>query len=108
MTLKYGPFLAPSVKVNMGMKDFSLQNMTLPCRDCYITGFQAELAFPNGTIANANNGMILHHAILYNANRRDVSCSTLERGIERNFGAGNERGIVDLTQQGSVLPENEN
>jgi len=100
VALSYGPFLVPSVKVNMGMKSFTTTNLALPCRDCYVTGFQADLRYPNGTIANVNTGMMLHHTILYNANRKDASCPDLERSIERNFGAGNERGIVDLTRKG--------
>ena len=98
--MSYGPFLVPSVKVNMGMKSFSIQNMDLPCRDCYITGFQPDLRYPNGTTANVDTGMMLHHTIMYNANRKDTSCPGLERSIERNFGAGNERGIADLTRKG--------
>ena len=98
--MTYGPFLVPSVRVNMGMKSFTVPNLALPCKDCHITGFQADLKYPNGSTANVDTGMMLHHAILYNANRKDTSCPNIERSIERNFGAGNERGIVDLTRKG--------
>jgi hypothetical protein len=96
--LKYGPYLAPSIKVNGGMKSFTEQHMVLPCQDCYITGFSAGLEYPNGTYANANTSMWLHHVILLNSARGDWTCPMGK--FERTFAAGNERGVLDLTVNG--------
>ena len=60
--IRYGPFMAPAVSNgNMGMKDFMEPLATMPCSDCLITIIKANLTYPNGSYANANTGMWLHH-----------------------------------------------
>jgi len=100
--LKYGPFLVPSVKEDMGMKEFQIEKMSLPCRDCYITAFAADLEYADGTYANANTSMWMHHMAILNINHTDASCPKhgSNHSIERIFAAGNERTVIDLTMNG--------
>jgi hypothetical protein len=84
------------------MTDFSTMNATKPCSDCLITWMQAGLVYPNGTYANANTGMWLHHTVLVSLGKPDAVCGN-EIGAERFFASGNERTIVDICANGSVL-----
>lgn len=58
--------------------------------------------YPNGTYANANTGMWLHHTVLETLGKSDAVCGNTTRG-ERFFASGNERSIVDICANGSVL-----
>ncbi len=84
----------------MGMQSLDFDDIILPCSDCYITSFQAGLEYVDGTYANANTSMWLHHAVILNPNRKDASCSTRANATERVFAAGNERSFIDLTLNG--------
>lgn len=96
--LKYGPFTVPGMDVNGGMERFVMK-MAIPCSDCLITHVRAELEYPDGSYANADTGMWLHHAVIYNMNRTDTTCPKLP---DRIFAFGNERTPLDLTLQGYV------
>ncbi|KAL1896157.1 hypothetical protein Sste5346_004900 [Sporothrix stenoceras] len=107
-----GPFAVPAMVANdtsdnNGMGTFQ-QLADLPCRDCYITGFSFGVRYgdgPNGSAgatANIDTGIYLHHGVLININRTDATCSAANGGnFQRMFGAGNERGYVDLTLNGT-------
>jgi len=95
----YGPFVVPPMNVNNGMKDFEYATVTFGCSDCTVTYMQAGLEYPNGTYANANTSLWLHHVVLYNTNNEDTVCGTNEPG-ERFFASGNERTPVNLCING--------
>lgn len=95
--MRYGPYAVPPMSENNGMKEFNELSAERPCVDCYITKLQAGLEYPNGTIANSDTGMWLHHAVLYDFGRQDLSCSNLPY---RFFASGNERTRLDLTLNG--------
>jgi hypothetical protein len=97
--LRYGPYTVPPNSENNGMKEFNDQSAERPCTDCYITKLQAGLEYPNGTIANSNTGMWLHHAVLYDFGRKDLSCPDLPY---RFFASGNERTRLDMTLNGYI------
>jgi len=80
-----------------GMKTFPEPNAAMPCHDCLITGYLPNLIFEDGTTANANKGMWLHHIGLSNLNRSDAACEDFP---ERIVATGNEREAVDLTLAG--------
>jgi hypothetical protein len=66
----------------------------MPCSDCFITGFNANLELADGTEANANTGMWLHHTVFLNEIRKDNACP---KSHDRWIGAGNERTRLDFT-----------
>jgi hypothetical protein len=92
--LRYGPFTAPTSHEKHGMKEFNELDVEKPCKNCLITSLQAGLEYPNGSYANANTGMWLHHIVTYDFARKDVACPDLPY---RFFASGNERTPLDLT-----------
>ena len=58
---------------------------------------------PNGTYANANTSLWLHHIVLYNINNLDTVCGSNEPGEQRFFASGNERSPVNLCINGWAL-----
>jgi len=110
--LRYGPYRVP----NMGHKNmlgeggmlsnYPHGNLEKPCEgECTIIGMSAGLEYANGTNANIDSGMWLHHTVFFNAGpgREDPTCMDKEisvphvttgataRSSERFFASGNER-----------------
>jgi len=81
------------------MKEFS-DPVEMPCTDCLITGFLAGLEFEDGSNANANTGMWLHHTAFLNLNQSDTTCPDYP---SRFLASGNERTPLDLTNGGYVF-----
>jgi hypothetical protein len=98
--LRYGPYTIPATNQSMGMKEFNEMSALKPCVDCYITSLRAGLEYPNGTIANSDTGMWLHHAVLYDFGRKDLTCPDLPY---RFFASGNERTPLDMTLKGYAI-----
>ncbi|MBB3063610.1 hypothetical protein [Microbulbifer rhizosphaerae] len=84
--------------------------VTKPCQDCYITSIEPNLVLADGSIANFNNGTMLHHVVNMNFSRPDVTCRPnifsdkpiqrlggLSGGNERFFAAGNERTRIAIS-----------
>jgi hypothetical protein len=80
-----------------GMKDFTIAKAEMPCNDCLITNWVASLEFNDGSTANANTGMWLHHVVYFNLNRTDTICDSYP---DRFAASGNERTPVDITVGG--------
>ena len=82
----------------MGMEGFAVTGATKPCPGsgvgCLVLTARAGLEFEDGTVANANTGMWLHHVVVANSGRKDAVCEKLP---ERWFASGNERGGIDYT-----------
>ena len=97
--ITYGPFHMPGIDdaQSHGMLSFKSRTARMPCQECLITGYVVDLLLENGTAANANNGMWLHHIGLMNMNRNDAACDDYPDRITVN---GNERTPVDLTLAG--------
>jgi len=95
VTLKYGPFSIPgSTKDKMGMIENNFAfNVARPCSNCFITGMQAGLLNDQGAPANVNTGLWLHHMVMFDNARQDVTCPGLGVGTfgQRFFSSGNER-----------------
>lgn len=91
----YGPFVVPSMDINNGMQNFEFASVKFGCKNCTVTYMEAGLEYPNGTYANANTSLWLHHIVLYNLNNLDTVCGTEEFG-ERFFASGNERSPVNI------------
>lgn len=99
--IRYGPMVVPGIddESTHGMQSFDGMNAAMPCQDCLITAALPNLEFEDGTTANANTSMSLHHTVLFNLNRTDATCETFP---ERFLAAGNERTPLDLTLGGYV------
>jgi hypothetical protein len=85
----YGPFTVPA---NGEVHNVPL-SVPAPCTNCRITDMVPNLVFdPGGATANLNNGMMLHHFVLFNPAQQGVGCPI----SEPFFGAGNERTHAHL------------
>ncbi|QDS68047.1 hypothetical protein FKW77_009716 [Venturia effusa] len=109
--MRYGPYKVPSMKVvNILGEEGALWNYAdpvapKPCEECTIVGMNAGLEYPDGTNANIDTGLWLHHMVLFNIGpgRYDATCKdapvslphmivgTTPKGSERLFSSGNER-----------------
>jgi hypothetical protein len=98
--IKYGPFTVPGSGQDMGMKGFKIADAKAPCDECLITWMRAGLEYSDGTIADAHNGMWLHHTVLSNTVQTPVKACKKKHGGEKFFASGNERTILDLTING--------
>lgn len=80
--------------------------VTKPCSDCFITGVEPNLVVEDGqgnlVVANHSSMLMLHHVVVLNFSRLDVTCppgfddainllGLALGGNERWFAAGNER-----------------
>ena len=100
--ITYGPFSVPPMSVANGMKDFVVEVAQKPCTDCLVTWIQAGLEYPNGTVANADTGLWLHHTVFTNTNRQAIICPGGGFG-DQFFASGNERTPVDICVNGYVI-----
>jgi hypothetical protein len=85
----YGPFTVPA---NGEIHNVPL-SVPVPCTNCRITDMVPNLVFDGtGATANLDNGMMLHHFVLFNPARQGIGCPI----SEPFFGAGNERTHLHL------------
>jgi hypothetical protein len=93
--VKYGPFTLPSsMDSSMGMMTV-LERMTPPCEGEYFTKIKADLIYADGSKANYDTNVMLHHVVIYNQNKDNLTCPGV--GIsEQVFGSGNERIRLEL------------
>ena len=85
----YGPF---SVPANGEIHNVPL-SVPAPCTNCRITDMVPNLVFDgSGATANLDNGMMLHHFVLFNPAQQGIGCPI----SEPFFGAGNERTHTHL------------
>jgi hypothetical protein len=97
--IPYGPFTAPAMSVNNGMKNWTVNVAQKPCADCLVTWIQAGLEYPNGTVANADTGLWLHHAVFFNTQSTSIVCP--QKGIgDKFFASGNERTAANICVNG--------
>ena len=97
----YGPFEGEAMGEDNGMIDYIQVGATLPCSNCTITYLMAGLEYPNGTHANANTSLWLHHIVLIDHANTDTVCgsNSYTQG-QRLFASGNERTPGDMTRGG--------
>ena len=97
--IRYGPWTVPAAtgpghtEAGMIENNFGLAARK-PCDDCYVTSFSPQLKYPDGTIANIDTGLWLHHWGLYTFGRVDPSCPApypTNLAGEHIFAGGNER-----------------
>lgn len=120
--VRYGPFNVPGAtkKNKFGqagmLANWPARGLEKPCTgDCTIMGMNAGLEYVDGSNANINTGLWLHHMVLFNvgANRTDYPCSVgraasvphytigaTAQTSERIFASGNERTVGLLPEWG--------
>jgi Stress up-regulated Nod 19 len=97
-TVRYGPYTIPAGTADMpGMIHNKLRfAVQRPCLDCFITGFEPDLVYADGTRATMATGAMLHHFVLTSQFRSDATCGSAPLGLagERFFASGNERTAI--------------
>ena len=93
--MQWGPFVVPAaVGDRPGVLDTIVSALPMPCVNCSLTGLQVDLVFEDGRSANLDQGVMLHHFIVFNSARPDSTCGsdTLVGSLgERFFMAYNDR-----------------
>ena len=91
----YGPFTIPAASSpsNPGQLHNIFTTEPTPCTNCRITDMVTNLVYADGTSANMNNGVLLHHVVFYNPANNGLVCG---QPGEPFTGAGNERTHVHL------------
>jgi hypothetical protein len=84
----YGPFTIPA----NGQLHNVPMSIPAPCTDCRITDMVPNLVFTNGSTANMQDGLLLHHFVIFNPAQTGIGCPI----SEPFFGAGNERSHLHL------------
>ena len=95
--LRYGPFVVTPAGAggDADHANVAVPSLPKPCTNCFLLEFQPELVYADGTPANLDTGMMLHHAVLFSAGRQDPTCGPNEpfpgKLGQRFFASGNER-----------------
>ncbi|KAK0672081.1 hypothetical protein QBC41DRAFT_383457 [Cercophora samala] len=98
LQISYGPFTTPPSQENNGHSTTYFRTNP-PCYDCYLTAIKATLQHPNGTPANTNTSLWLHHVVLMNLARSSTTCLD---GAEIIFASGNERTEANISLDGTI------
>ncbi|KAK0641118.1 hypothetical protein B0T16DRAFT_393452 [Cercophora newfieldiana] len=96
--VKYGPLHIPTAGTTHEMGNYIFP-IPAPCTECVITEAVANLEYTDGKTANANNGMYLHHAVVFDNKTGSVSCPEAPGPV---FASGNERTVVSISVNGTV------
>jgi hypothetical protein len=90
----YGPFTIPAAA--SASQPGQLHNVPTtepaPCTECRITDMVPTLVYGDGTTANMQTNVLLHHFVLFNQANQGLACPI----AEPFFGAGNERTHLHL------------
>ncbi len=94
--VRYGPFaLGPAgAGGDLDFGNVVMPNVPKPCDDCFILAAEPDLIYPDGSSANLDTGVMLHHAVFFNPANMDTTCGDDEffRNLgERFLASGNER-----------------
>ncbi|HEX6382949.1 MAG TPA: hypothetical protein VF180_17135 [Acidimicrobiia bacterium] len=95
--LRYGPFVVTPAGAggDADHANVAVPSLAKPCSNCFLLEFQPELVYADGTPANLDTGMMLHHAVLFSAGRQDPTCGPEQpfpgKLGQRFFASGNER-----------------
>ncbi|KAF1984073.1 hypothetical protein K402DRAFT_396007 [Aulographum hederae CBS 113979] len=77
----------PGMENEGGLKDVSASNVTKPCSDCTLKWAKASVTYPDGTEANIDTGVWLHHMTLsiVGPGRVDLACPQGTERIPKNW-----------------------
>lgn len=99
-TVRVGPFVLPPAPAGtVPHVNRVLPDIPKPCADCYITAIEPRLVNADGSRADMAEGVMLHHLVIAEAGRADVTCGRTD-GIgamgRRLFASGDERTPITL------------
>jgi hypothetical protein len=99
-TVKVGPFVLPPAPLGAAPnQNRVLPQVAKPCSDCFITSVVPHLVYADGSNADMDTGVMLHHLVIFEPGKTDVTCARTE-GIgaagRRIFASGNERTPITL------------
>jgi hypothetical protein len=95
--VRYGPFVVTPAGAggDADHANIAVPSLPKPCTNCFLLEFQPDLVYADGSSANLDTGMMLHHAVLFSAGRPDPTCGPNEpfpgKLGQRFFASGNER-----------------
>jgi hypothetical protein len=95
--VRYGPFVVTPAGAggDADHANIAVPSLPKPCTNCFLLEFQPDLVYADGTSANLDTGMMLHHAVLFSAGRPDATCGPDQpfpgKLGQRFFASGNER-----------------
>jgi stress up-regulated protein Nod 19 len=95
--LRYGPFVVTPAGAggDADHANVAIPSLAKPCSNCFLLEFKPDLVYADGTPANLDTGMMLHHAVLFSAGRADPTCGPEQpfpgKLGQRFFASGNER-----------------
>jgi Stress up-regulated Nod 19 len=100
-TVRYGPFVLPPAGKggDVDHANVVVPDVAKPCEDCFIVRAEPDLVYDDGSSANLDTGLMLHHAVFFNTGRPDTTCGKdtfFGRLGERFLASGNERTVKRL------------
>jgi hypothetical protein len=98
--VKVGPFvLAPAPMGTVPNQNRVIPQIDTPCSDCFITSVVPHLVYADGSNADMDTGVMMHHLVIVEPGKTDVTCGRTQ-GIgaagRRIFASGNERTPITL------------
>jgi len=123
--VRSGPYMAPNMQKMVAptgepgiLWNYPHRNIQKPCNECVILKQWAGLEYPDGSVANVNNGLWLHHMVHFveGPTRWDPVCyktGSLPHvdvllsvtKAERSYFCGNERTPFDHNPKGRDLSQ---
>jgi hypothetical protein len=98
--VKYGPFRVPPNSMFSNLPVYAGgAEIHKPCETCWLGAFQGAMEYEDGSDANVESGIYMHHFVIVNENKPDWLCGIRAGGLFRNqwiYNSGNERPPVRL------------
>ena len=63
-TIRVGPFLLPPAPLGERHVNHVIPSVEKPCEDCFITAIEPDLVYADGSRADMNSGVMLHHLVI--------------------------------------------
>ncbi|HZT66575.1 MAG TPA: hypothetical protein VFA11_12385 [Acidimicrobiales bacterium] len=97
--VRYGPIPLPPASMGGGLHDLVSPAFPKPCDNCLMTGVIPDMVYADGSPANIDTGVMLHHIVLFDNSKDDYTCPRWDGvGVlgRRIFASGNERTAFSL------------
>ncbi len=101
-TVRVGPFVLPPAETpTLPVVNQFTPDVPKPCENCFITSIEPRLVYEDGTRADMNTGVMMHHLLISEPAQTDVTCGRTD-GLgavgRRFFASGDERTTVRLPE----------